>query len=170
MHKLLAVSLSLFVLAGCSRPDPPKTLPSHFEGTVGGPMSGDMEWLSLDLKQDGANLTGTYEYTRSGTIRLVKGEVSGTTGGNTLNLKLKSSAEAQQGLGWSETMPLNAQLGEVPREAMLRQFSGPDKVLPKELKEGTGPIPTLTGAIQLSTGGQTIPPRPVVLYAVRLLP
>jgi hypothetical protein len=164
MKRLLLLALILpLTAAGCSRTAPPKTVPSHFEGMVGSPM-GEVEWLTMDVKQDGAKLSGSYVYSRNGTLREVKGDLSGSNAGDEVHLTLNTSSEAQKTLGWPATLPLNAKLGEVPREAVIREFTGPDKTMPPGLKEGSGPVATLTGALQ------TTQPKPLVLYNLKLVP
>lgn len=130
---------------------------------------GEVEYFTMELKQDGANLSGTYVYSRNGTLREVKGEFTGTTGGDEVHLQLSTSPEAQKALGWSATLPLNGKLGEVPREVAMRALSSPDRPLPPAAKEGSGPVTTLTGAIQLGTTEGTSTPKPVLLYDVKLM-
>ncbi|MGE0490823.1 MAG: hypothetical protein AB7S38_16570 [Vulcanimicrobiota bacterium] len=157
MSRLLSLILCC-LLFGCAKPEPPKQLPDHFEGSLGDAY--DATFLTIDLQQEAGQLKGHYDISRPG--KPVEGDFTGTTAGNEVKLTLLVPETSQKRLGWSDKLELTLNLGEATQVEIARQYEAIGEKVPPEIR-ALGSIPQLGGWALFSENGQA-KKKLVVLY------
>lgn len=160
MSRLFPAFLILCLLFGCAKPEPPKQLPDHFEGSLGD--NYDATFLTLDIQQEEGDLKGHYDISRPG--KPVEGEFTGTTAGNEVKLSLVVPETSQKRLAWSDKIEITLNLGEATQAEIARQYQAIGQKLPPEIR-ALGAIPQLGGWATFSINGQD-KKKLVVLYNI----
>lgn len=144
----VATGLLLLLVGGCGK-KPPRNLPPHFEGNVVIDM-GNVESLSINWTQTGAQLKGTYSY---GEFKGKDSEVLAESAGDQVDLTLKVPEAAQKN-GMPEELKCTLTVGNVSAEEVHRRYQDVFRshAVPDYLKAGSPPLVQLGGFLDFKVG------------------